>query len=97
MQKKKRKKAKDTNSSSDECSENETDDTNIRYGVSFWIAYDAPEISNLDFENAITRKFLSSGLDVQDCRSLRGRGNSTDLSVHLFFIIDMLIYLSIYY
>ena len=44
-----------------------------KFGLSFWIVFDSPDISLCAFESDITKLFLSAGLDIKDCKAIKCR------------------------
>ena len=60
-------------STEEEESDAEVDDA-VKPGLAFWIVFDCPEIGILAFESDVTKRFLSAGLDISNCKAVKGRG-----------------------
>ena len=55
--------------------EDDEDDDNINMpGISFWIVFDWPAHALHGFEEKLTKLFMSSGLNLDSCKTIKGRG-----------------------
>ena len=69
---KKRKRTDDKKQESD--SEEDYEESDYAPGISYWIAYDWPECGASAFEEMIAKMFFTAGLDLESCRTVKGRG-----------------------
>ena len=59
----------------------------IKTGFSFWVAFEWPEHLIESFEDQICKTIIPIGVDIDQCKSLRARGNSNFNSYFLSHLV----------
>ena len=70
---------RDPNESEEEENEEEAsdnDELSIIPGVSFWVVFDWPQYGLAAYEERISKHFMESGVDLINCKAVRGRGKN---------------------
>ena len=60
-----------------EAAEDDVEELSILPGVSFWVVFDWPQYGLAAYEDRISKHFMESGVDLINCKAVRGRGKHT--------------------
>ncbi len=60
----------------------ESDDSEIKPGISFWIVVDVPQHSLKDMEKKVIQVMLTSGLEIENCRPIQARNGDNTASYY---------------